>query len=385
MCTILFMYQQRKNILLGSIFLLIISCKTKMEDSTPLESGIRIPVIYAKGFTIYDYGDYVSLTVRDPLDTNKIFQTYFLCHGESITEGKDGINIKVPLNDIACLSTTHIGFLEVLNLEDKLIAFSGSKYIYSDKITGLVNAGKIAEVGNEGGLNTELLISLKPDIIMAYDIGDAEYDHFQKLKELQLLPVLNNEYLELTPLGQAEWIKFVAAFFDKMEEANKIFEKIAEDYNSIKASTALVENKPTVFTGLAFKGEWTIPGGNSFAANYLKDAGASYLWLNDTKTGNFAVSLEEMIAKGKDGEYWLHAGAADNLNELKEGDERYQYFSALKNGNVFNNNNRVNKNGGNDYWEGGIINPQIVLKDLVKIFHPELMIDHDFVYYKKLY
>ncbi|MFI5172131.1 MAG: ABC transporter substrate-binding protein [Chitinophagales bacterium] len=333
---------------------------------------------------IYEHNNYIELTVRDPLNSSETLQTYFLYRNEADVRSVNGIKIKIPIEKIACLSTTHLGFLEALHLEDKLIAFSGTEYIYNTRIRELVKQKTIAEVGSEGALNTELLITLQPDIIMAYDIGNADYDHFKKMEELHLHPVLNNEYLELTPLGQAEWIKYVAVFFDKFDEANKIFDEIADEYNNVSVSTASLKTRPTVFTGLAFKGEWTIPGGKSFAANYLHDAGADYLWEEDRKTGNFPVSLEEVISKAKDADFWLHPGAAETKDEILSSDTRLEYFSALKKGNIYNNNNRVNENGGNDYWESGVVYPQLILKDLVKIFHPELMQDHQFVYYKKL-
>jgi iron complex transport system substrate-binding protein len=348
-------------------------------------AGIAQPVKYAKGFTIIHYENYIELVVRNPLDTANIIQRYRL-YKINTPENLPGIiNIKIPISNIACLSTTHIGFLEALHLEDKLIACSGTKYVYNEYVTSLIDAGKIQEMGNEGVLNTELLVSLQPSIIMAYNMGNSSYDQFDKLQSLQLTPVLNNEYLETTPLGQAEWIKFVAVFFDKSDEANTIFDSVAAEYDAVKNSVAAITNKPKVFTGLAFKGEWTIPGGKSFAANFLQDAGSTYVWRDDEKTGNYPVALEEVIAKAKDAEYWLHTGAAESLQDIKNADERYKVFFAFEQGNVINNNKRVNAQGGNDYWESGIVSPHLVLKDLVKIFHPTLMQDHEFVYYKQLY
>ncbi|MBC8046413.1 MAG: ABC transporter substrate-binding protein [Fimbriimonadaceae bacterium] len=367
------------------LFLLLACGKQKKQEEI---SDIGKPVLieYAKGFTITQYKNYTKLIVRDPLDTLKIIQEYHLYRDSLLMPevSSEIVNIKIPVQDIICISTTHVGFLKALGLEKKIIACSGTKYIYDTGIKKLVLDGTIKEIGNEGALNNELIVSLKPDVIMAYNMGDPSYDQFDKLTALHLRPVLNNEYLETTPLGQAEWIKYVAVFFNELDYANKIFDSIAEEYNTIEEQVKGISNKPTVFTGMAFKGEWTIPGGKSFAANYLHDAGADYLWNYDTKTGNYPVALEEVIAKAKDADVWLHAGAAENLSDIKMSDERYTVFDAFKTGSVFNNNNRINENGGNDYWESGVISPQLVLKDLVKIFHPDLMTEHKFVYYKQL-
>lgn len=340
---------------------------------------------YARGFTISYSHDFTELTVRDPLDTSKILAVYHLYKDSALYQAADDAvtNILISIKNIACLSTTHLGFLEALHLEKTLVAFSGTKYIYSPVIQQMVKNGEVQEMGNEGDLNAELLVQLHPDLIMSYNIGNEGYDHFEKMRTLHLKPVLNNEYLELSPLGQAEWIKFVAAFFDQEETANKIFDSIVSDYNN-EIKKVQSEKMPTVFTGLAFKGEWTVSGGKSFAAEYLRSAGADYIWSDDDRTGNFPVSLEEVIARADSADFWVHPGGAESLDDIKKSDVRYTHFAAWQNGDVYNNNNRISEGGGNDYWESGVISPQIILQDLIKIFHPELEQDHAFVYYKQL-
>ena len=360
----------------------IVSCK--QSDTTPANTtaGKSVPVLYAKGFTITQYDGYKIVIVRDPLDTNKIIQQYRLITDKQFAgNNSNEINIQVPLHDIASLSTTHLGFFEALGVADKLIAFSGTKYIYSDLFTTLVSSGKIQEVGVEGGIDLELLVSLQPDIIMSYQTGDESYDHFEKMKSMQLQPVINNEYLELTPLGQAEWIKFIAAFFNLEEKATTIFDSIATNYNSIKKQAAGANTKPTVFTGLAYKNEWTIPGGKSFAANFIKDAGATYLWETDDKTGNFALSFEEIFTTAQHADFWLNVSTATLLKEILSIDKRYTYFDPFKNKTIYNNYARVNQMGGNDYWESAIVYPDKVLNDLVQIFHPELKSGDNYFYY----
>lgn len=369
------------------IFLcMFFSCSEQSHKELPVNKSNAINIQYARGFTISDKGSYYTLIVRDPLDTAHVLETYYLVRrGASYPAFIDEKNkIEIPITDLACLSTTHLGFLEALHQENKLIAFSGTKYIYNEALHQAVQTGKIAEAGNEGDLNTELLIRLQPDIIMAYNTGDPDYDHFAKLQSLKLHPVLNNEYLELTPLGEAEWIKYTAVFFDDLAKADHIFDSVVREYNSIKQAALQLQQKPEVFTGMAFKGEWTIPGGKSFAANYLNDAGASYLWNDDTRTGNYAVSLEEVMLKAAEADFWLHAGAADDLEDILSADDRYSVFKAFRNKNVYNNNKRVNANGGNDYWESGVISPQLILQDLITIFHPESSAAHKLIYYKKL-
>lgn len=365
--------------------LFVISCKQSNNYTSDDATGNPIAISYAKGFTITEFGEYIEIVVRNPLDTTKVVQRYHLYDGDlPAVKSADAIDIKIPINDLASLSTTHIGFLEALGQINKLIAFSGTRYIYSNEVASLVHANAIQEIGNEGGIDMELLVKLQPDIVLTYQTGDESYDHYEKMRSMHLIPVIDNEYLELTPLGQAEWIKFIAAFFNVSDKANKIFDSVALNYNSIKQRALDVERKPTVFTGLAYKGEWTLPGGKSFAANYLSDAGAQYLWYDNKQTGNFPISFEEVINKAQHADYWINAGSATSTAQVVAADPRYTFFDACSKYQIFNNYLRVNENGGNDYWESAIVYPDRVLSDLVRIFHPEINTETNFNYYIQL-
>lgn len=361
---------------------LVVSCKQQESHVAENIAGTEISIQYAKGFTITQYNGFKEIVVRNPLDTAKIIQKYRLINDAQFSSNEsDVLNIQVPLNDLACLSTTHLGFIEALGLSNKLIAFSGTKYIYSELFTQLVSTGKIQEAGVSGGLDLELLVSLQPDIIMSYQTGDESYDHFEKMRSMQLKPVVNNEYLELTPLGQAEWIKFIAAFFNVEDKAAHLFDSVVSNYNAIKLKASAVAHKPTVFTGLAYKNEWTVPGGKSFAASYLRDAGANYLWSSNQSTGNFALSFEEILTTANQAEFWINAGSSITLNQILDLDIRNSHYSAYQTKNIYNNYARVNTNGGNDYWESAVVYPDRVLSDLVKIFHPELNLGSNLFYY----
>lgn len=367
---------------------LFISCNTaettKDADSVRQHTGVSLK--YAKGFLIRTFEGYTAITIRHPQDTNTVMATYVL-----IPEGADtpevsatDIVFTIPLQKVACVSTTHVGILEKLGLEEVITGISGTKYIWNAHVRELIEKGGIAEIGYETSFDYERLITLAPEAIFTYRFNDPDYDAFEKLHTLGLKTILINEYLELTPLGQAEWIKCFAAFFDALPLADSIFNALESNYLQIADKAIASATSPTVFTGLPFKGEWTVPGGKSFAATYLSDAGADYVWKRNGETGNFPVTLEQVIATALDADYWLHAGAAKSLRDIADADIRLRAFVAWKNGAVYNNNKRVNTNGGNDYWESGIVNPHLVLKDLVKIFHPELFSGDTLTYYTQL-
>lgn len=367
---------------IGSVFWLSCSQDSRQQDHAA--DHHRIPVTYAKGFVIDAYADHYLVTVRDPLDTLNILAQYYLSRTPPSAD-KSESTIQIPVHRMVSLSTTHVGFLKSLNCLSALVGFSGTQYICDSTTQAMIASGNIAEVGNDGGLDHERLLSLHPDIVMTYQTGNAAYDQITKLTSLHLAPVINNEFKELSPLGQAEWIKFIAVFFDKLPEAESQFAQIEAEYLQLKKMAQQVTTRPAVFTGLAFKGEWTIPGGKSFAAQYFADAGADYVWKENDQTGNVVISLSSVMERGLDADYWLHPGAAVSLQEIAEADSRYTHFKAWKSGVVYNNNARQSEKGGNDYWEYGIVYPNVVLRDLIYIFHPELLPNHVSFFYTQLH
>jgi len=206
----------------------------------------------------------------------------------------------------------------------------------------------------------------------------------KKLNELGITVVLNGEYLEKQPLAKAEWVKFIAAFYNKESIASQKFDKLAQQYNFLKDIVSKEKDKPLILSGLPWKGAWYVPGGESFAAKFIKDAGGLYLWNENRSTEALPLDLEAVYEKALKADCWINPGAASNIKDILRVDKRLGELYVIQKGKIFNNNAVVNKNGGNDYWESGVTNPHLILKDLVKIFHPELLPDHNFVYYKKV-
>jgi iron complex transport system substrate-binding protein len=218
---------------------------------------------------------------------------------------------------------------------------------------------------------------------MTFHTGN-EQDSYPKLREAGLPVVINAEWSEQEPLAMAEWIKFIALFFNREAEAEAIFNNIAEEYIRLKGRAAVVQDRPTVLTGAPFQGTWWMAGGRSFFARLLEDAGAVYLWNDNDDTGAIPLSFEAVYARAAYADFWINTGYWEHRVEALEEDPRFAEFRAYRAGTMYNNNNRVNGYGGNDFWESGRANPHLVLADLVAIFHPELLPGHEFVYYRKL-
>jgi len=366
--------------------LVIVSC-TSITNEEPVrvsKNQVKKSLVkYAKGFAIEEHVGYKVITVKGAWKGDKTSYQYVLYKGEKPKLKLDATYVKVPIKKIACSSLTHIAFIEVLNQINSVVALSGCNYVSSDAVKQRIKAGEIKETGQYQSLNYELLLEESPDIFMIFGINESSNQGINKLKELGVTTVLNGEHMEPHPLGKAEWIKFMAAFYDMEEEAEKFFNKIEKEYLSLAQLTINIKERPSVFVGLPFKGAWYAPGGATFTAELIRTAGADYIWGNNAEEGSFVKDKEVVLDEAHQVDYWLNQSSAQSVNDILSVDEKFQNFKAVKEGNLFNYNNRLNSSGGNDYWESGVINPHLVLKDLIEIFHPNL-IEHELYYYQKL-
>jgi iron complex transport system substrate-binding protein len=341
-------------------------------------------VKYAKGFSIEKFSDYKVLTLFNAWKGEKTNYKYVLYRNIKPKGYEGAIFIKTPIKTIACMSLTHVAFIDKLNQNNSIVALSGCNYVSNNEVKNRIETNKIKEIGQEQQLNYEMLIENKPDIIMAYGIDESSKKNLTKMKELGLSVVLNAEYMENHPLGQAEWIKFVGAFYELDDEAEELFSTIEEEYLDLKKKATQFKNKPSVFLGMPWNGIWYLAGGESFQAQFLSDAGVNYLWADNQEKSNFTVDKEVIIEKAIDADYWINLNSYNTIDEVVAYDTKFAKFKSVKEKHLFNNNKRLNKAGGNDFWESGIMNPHLVLKDLITIFHPEETSNYDLFYYKKL-
>ena len=339
------------------------------------------PVRYARGFKIEYYKNYKLLNVFNPSDSSKIGCQYVLYFNDSLKpQGYEGAQyIKIPVKSFASLSSLYIAFTQKLDKLDNLVAVSDSRYIYSPATLSLIKTGKVKDVGSENSLNIEKLIEANPELIIAYETNVTA-----KLREADLKLAIINEQFEVTPLGRMEWIKFIAAFFDKDRLADSLFNKVEQEYNNLVKVAAIAKIRPTVFADIKYGDGWYMPGGSSYQAALLRDANGEYLWKDNNKRGSILLSFESVYATAGEADFWINTSDWKKISEALRNDSRYEKFKALRNGNMFNNNNRINELGGNDYWESGVVNPHEVLADLIQLFHPELLPERELVYYKKL-
>jgi iron complex transport system substrate-binding protein len=260
--------------------------------------------------------------------------------------------IRTPVTSIVCTSTTHIPLLDYLGETDKLVGFPSTDYISSEKARMLIDAGKVQELGIDKGLNLERIAVLKPDMVMGYTMN-SDYGQFKKVEELNVPVVLNAEYLERHPLGRAEWIKFMALFFNKEDVADSIFRTIEEAYVTTKQIADQAEQNPTVLSGVVYGDAWFLPGGQNYAAKLLRDAGFHYLWETDSSSGFLELSFESVYERAHNADYWIGVGSFTSLAEIKNADHRYARFKPFVEKEVFTSNARIGATGGIEFLELG--------------------------------
>ncbi|MCP4751279.1 MAG: ABC transporter substrate-binding protein [Proteobacteria bacterium] len=351
-------------------------------DYFPEKAGLE----HARGFSIDYFSNYKVIKVLNPWRNSRTTFTYLLVQcGTPVPDGFEGATVvEIPVRRVVTLSTTTLPVFDQLGLLDRLVGIGDFKLIYNPKILNLIRHGKLEEIGWNENINVERLVSLNPDVMITYGVNNPARDRFAKLRELEIKVVVDAGYMENTPLGRAEWIKFFAAFFNREKQAERLFADIDKQYKKYRRLARHVRNKPVVFTGNNFKGLWYMPGGRSYFAAFLRDAGTRYLWADDQSTGSLHLDFEYVLEKSYKADYWLHPGNSRSVEEVVALDSRYKYFPALANGRTYNNTARMSRGGGNDFWETGFANPHLILADLIRIFHPELLPDHELIWYRKL-
>lgn len=348
-------------------------------------SDHQIETRHAAGFTV-EHGEHHRLvTVTRPWPGARHSFRYLLVdRGFPPPRGyPDAMILEVPVDSIVTMSTTYLAYMSMLGVLDRLVGHDNFRYVSTPEVLKRIRAGEIVEVGEGPAANVELLMALDPDVIMTSGLGGREDIH-PKLLEAGFKVVLNADYMETTPLGRSEWIKFIALFFGREKEAENVFRSIERDYQRMRQMAQGVEDKPTVFTGAPYQGNWWIAGGRSYVATLLRHAGARYVFADDDSTGSRPVTFESIFASASEADYWLNTGTWNSLAEGLTTDERFRLFEAFRAGRVFNNNARTNGRGGNDYWESGYARPNEILADLIRIFHPHLLPEHELKYYKRL-
>ncbi len=377
-----------RPILILCISLLFLSCKNeekKEVDSTSQEIGESLKIENAHGFTISKFDGYKILTVTDPWPNAEKSFKYLLVEDESKVPSNIEFDkkINIPVKRIVLTSTTQIPSLEALDEVKTLVGFPGLDYISSESTRALIDENKIVELGKNEAINTEILITLKPDLVIGFAI-DGNNKTYNTIEKSGIPVIFNGDWTEESPLGKAEWIKFFGALFDKTEEAEDIYNDIAKNYKEAKQLAQSVDETPLVMAGSMYKDSWFVPYGNSWQAQFIKDANAAYIYKDTKGSGSKALSFESVLNDAQNADFWVAPGQFKSYEQLLETSEHYQQFKAVKDKKVFTYSNTLGATGGVLYYELAPNRPDLVLKDLISIFHPELLKDYKPTFFKPL-
>jgi iron complex transport system substrate-binding protein len=375
------------------IFLLFIltfvSCKNEPKAELPNSDNIKTDTLtYAQGFSVNDNVNYKILTITKPWPKSEKNYKYLIASKEELSKMTfpkgyyDGI-ISNNIQKIVVTSTTHIPALELLEVEQSLVGFPGTDYISSEKTRKRIEEGKIRELGKNEGINTEVLLGLNPDLVIGFGV-DGVNKTFETIKKSGIPVIYNGDWVESSALAKAEWIKFFGVLFNKEKEADSIFNTIENDYLEAKKIAKKAKNRPTILSGAMTKDIWHLPNSSSPEAQFLKDANVNYLWSDTEGNGSLALSFEVVLDKAKNADLWLSPSYYTSYEQLEASNSLYTNFDAFKNKNIYSFSNTTGETGGVLYYELGTARPDLVLKDLIKICHPELLEGYKPYFFKPL-
>lgn len=366
--------------LLLPIILLLYGCSGDKQTLSPEQyfngKSLVSTIRYATLFDVYKTDGIRKVVVHSPFSDTVAAAVFYLVDSSKYKRFQSLKNVlPFPLTRVALLSSTQLNAIYKLKLLKSVAGIADAKYIQNREVKKLMASGAIEEVSARGQLFTEKTIMLNPQAIF-----------FSPYQQGQSLPVKGKiatipffDFMEDSPLGRAEWIKFTAAFMGQQTKADSIFAAIETEYQQLEKTVASAHKNPTVFSGKYFNGQWFVPGGKSYMARLFAAAGANYIWKNDSSRNSIPLDFEIVLQKAQNADYWrILGGLPDNnvYGGLLNQNKLYSHFKAFKNHHIIYCDPAATA-----YFEKSTLEPQVLLKDFIFAFHPELLPGYKPVYY----
>lgn len=371
------------SILLLLFIACFLSCSNQSKKRTDeLTSNDSLSVKYSNGFSIHYFKGYTQVTVNNPWIKGTTYARYYLVRNTTTQVPNDGTKVMIPLKSMVSASVTHYEFLNLLGELNTVTGICQANIVYNPVILKGIQNGKIIDLGDAFHINLEKVLQLHPSALMmsGYNQNDP---NAQRISQAGVPVIYNNEWMETTPLGRAEWIQFVAVFYNKEQLADSLFRVIENRYNDIKQKAANVKDKPNIMIGSNFRGTWYMPAGRSFMGQLFADAGTRYCYSRDTTTGSLPLNVETVLKNFSQTDVWLNCNYA-SLNDLLKADPKHRLFDPVKKKQVYNFNKRMLASGANDFWESAIARPDLILADVIAILHPDILPNYQLFYAEKL-
>lgn len=370
----------RLLILLGFAFWMV-ACTPSGKQTSSKEALSSDSIQYAQGFTVQRFDTYIMVEVRDPWDSTRLLQRYLLVDRTKSVPGRlpKGTIVKVPVKDIVIYTSVHAAIIDQLHETDKVIGVCEPRYMDTPAIQEGIQAGRIADLGEATSPNIEKMIEIGAELVIASPFQNSSYGPVEKIG----IPIIEGaDYMEAFPLGRTEWIRFYGLLFGKEEMADSIFKETEQAYLSLKDLTANIDNRPTVLSEKKFGSSWYVPSGDSYMAHLIEDAGADYMFKDLPGAGSTPLAFETVFDKAIHADIWLvkyNQSSEMTYNDLRSEYTPYENFDAFKKKRIYTCNT-----GAVPYYEEFPIHPEYLLKDLIWIFHPELVFGYSPRYFREM-
>lgn len=371
-----------------TLFALLLGLACWMMACTP--SGKRIAsgeprsvdsVRYARGFTIQRFEDYTRVEVRDPWDSARLLQRYVLVdRTKPLPDGlPQGTVVRVPVRNVVVYTSVHAAIIDQLGETARVIGVCEPRYMETPAIQEGLRAGRIADLGEATAPNVERMIEIGAELVIASPFENSSYGPVEKIG----IPIIEGaDYMESSPLGRTEWIRFYGLLFGREERADSLFRETERAYLSLKALVADVTERPTVFSEKKYGSSWYMPAGDSYMARLFADAGADYVFKALPGKGSVPLAFERVLEQAIHADYWLlkYNQAADlTYQGLRMEYTPYEHFDAFRDRRIYACNT-----GKVPYYEEFPLHPDYLLKDLIWIFHPELLPEYLPRYFRRM-
>lgn len=342
---------------------------------------------YAKGYELRGTDDSESVVLCTLMPwqgaESDTTQLLILRGSDMIPDGFEGQVVNGDAKRIVCMSSTHVAMLEALGLADRIVGVSRKDLVGSDYVA--THADEIANVGFVGEMDFESLVAANPDLVLMYGMFGASPDE-AKLRQLGIPFAYIGDYIEESPLGKAEWLVALAEIAGIRKKGEDIFSRIPVRYEQVRKRVGVIAgaNRPKVMINAPYGDAWFMSPKGGYLASMVHDAGATYTFDRPTGTEAVKIGMEEALALLSESDYWLNAGDVSSISDLQQRYPKLADVKCVKERNVYNNTLRMTRGGGNDYYESGVLNPDLILSDLIRIFHPEADGDSVFHYFKRI-
>ncbi|MAJ32754.1 MAG: hypothetical protein CMC18_08975 [Flavobacteriaceae bacterium] len=356
-------------------------CNSVSKEKITINNKKWVPK-YAKGFSFEEKDGITYLNILNPWPGSSFEQQFPLVSEHDSLKTPESLAIKIPLKRWATSSTSHVGFAEELNEIKSLKALSGANYVSSEDVQRGVNNNEIAELGQTGQPDVEWIIRNKIEVYLNFSI--AENTSVQSLLEKVHIPVIYiGEWNEKHPLARAEWIKVFGVLFDKQKQADSIFSTIEGNYLEWKKRAEIEENSPNIISGSLYNGVWYAPQKNSYMQKFYEDANLNYVWKDLEYSGSLQLDIEFVFDTGQSASIWLNSSESQRLSSLEKLNPLISELSSVQNSRVYNTV-KSKTSEGVLFYEKGVVRPDLVLKDLIQIGHPNLIKESKLQFFEKL-